>query len=261
VVYLKANQGGIYTISKDLHQKRKLELRSCYAFERKKYREKVVDSGEGILGEAFREKRTIYITKIPDNYVRITSGLGDATPTSLLITPLKVNDEIEGMIEIASFQKFLPHEIDFVEKVCESVASTIISVKINEKTKELLENAQLASEMMRAQEEEMRQNMEELQATQEEMQRKEKAITQMLSEAEERERLMQNQIQEMKEMQEQLTEQNAEIQRIRTDEEARLNKALQTQKAMLEKVIKRHQERESKLRERLKELEDKLDNQ
>src|SRR5690606_15750852 len=90
---------------------------------------------------------------------------------SVLIVPLKVNDQIFGVVEIASFTEFQDFEIDFVQKIAESIASTISTVKINARTHRLLEESQEMTEQMRAQEEEMRQNMEELQATQEEMQR------------------------------------------------------------------------------------------
>jgi hypothetical protein len=184
--YLQAQQGGIYTVTDDFEHK-KLLLRSWYAYERRKYREKIVSIGEGVLGEAFREKQTVYMKKLPENYLTITSGLGEAEAGCLLIVPLKVNEEIEGMIEIAAFKPFESYQVEFVEKVCESVASTLISVKINEKTKLLLESAQMSSEMLRAQEEEMRQNMEELQATQEALHRKELELSELLQQAHERE--------------------------------------------------------------------------
>ncbi len=170
IKYLKANQGAIY-IQDQTTTIPQLELRASYAYDRLKTRKQIIEKGEGLLGEAFQEKRTIHLSEIPQNYFRITSGLGEALPEHLLIVPLKLNENVNGMIEIASFHKFQPHEIDFVEKLSESTASTLITIENNEKTKKLLETSQMTTEMLRAQEEEMRQNLEELTAMQEEITR------------------------------------------------------------------------------------------
>lgn len=172
VKYLKANQGALYIIDDVTDgDEPTMSMLACYAWNKKKHLNQKIYKGEGLAGQAWQEMDTIYLTDVPQNYIRITSGLGDANPTSILIMPLKVNDQIFGVVEIASFSAMAEHEIEFVKRIAESIASTVSSVKVNARTTKLLAESQQMTEEMRAQEEEMRQNMEELQATQEEMQR------------------------------------------------------------------------------------------
>lgn len=173
VEYLNANQGGLFIRNDDDQDNVYLELLSCYAWEKKKFMNKHIALGEGLVGECWQEGNTIYLTEIPENYVAITSGLGKANPNNILIVPLKVNEEIFGVIELASFRLYKAHEREFIERACENIAATISTAKVTDRTKRLLAQTQQQTEEMRAQEEEMRQNMEELSATQEEMQRKE----------------------------------------------------------------------------------------
>lgn len=171
VNYMKASQGALFLINDDNADDTYIELVACFAYNRKKYLNKRIELGEGITGQCILEKDTIYMSDIPENYMSITSGLGEALPRNLLIVPLKLDETIFGVVEIASFQTIAPYQIEFVQKLGESIASAISSVKVNSRTKKLLEETQVQAEQMRAQEEEMRQNMEELSATQEEMQR------------------------------------------------------------------------------------------
>lgn len=184
VSYLKINQGGMFIIQQD-EDKPYLSLMACYAFERKKYLKRRIELGEGLVGQAVLERDTIYMTEVPTDYINITSGLGKGTPRSVLIVPLKSNDEVVGVMEFAAFRKFESFEMEFLEKVAESIAASVIAVQTNQRTKWLLEQAQENEENLRAQEEEMRQNMEELQATQEEIDRKVREYEELLQQKEE----------------------------------------------------------------------------
>jgi PAS domain S-box-containing protein len=173
VNYIKINQGGVFLVNNNNATQPFFEMTACVAFERKKFADKTINWGEGLIGRCALEKQTIFITDVPDNYITITSGLGDGNPRSILIVPLKVNDEVHGVIELASFHVFQAFEIEFVEKTAESIASTIANVKINIQTSNLLRETQIQAEKMAQQEEELRQNLEEMQATQEESERRE----------------------------------------------------------------------------------------
>jgi transcriptional regulator with GAF, ATPase, and Fis domain len=184
VKYVKANQGGIFIVNNDNSKQEYLELLSCYAWEKKKFLKKHIEKGDGMVGQCWIEGEKIYMTEVPNDYVSITSGLGSANPTCIVLIPLKVNEEIFGVLELASFRKYESYERVFIEKACENIAAAIATAKVNDRTKRLLAQTQVQTEEMRAQEEEMRQNMEELSATQEEMQRKEHEYLKRIEELE-----------------------------------------------------------------------------
>ena len=174
VRYLEANQGGLYIVeNSDEEDEKYIKLASCYAYERKKFVEQKIAIGEGLLGQAYLEKETIFMTDIPESYIRITSGLGRAIPRSIVIVPLMMNEQVEGLFELASFRAFEPHQLSFLKDLGEGIASAVVNHRITLNTRQLLEQTRQQTEALRAQEEEVRQNMEEMQATQEEMSRKE----------------------------------------------------------------------------------------
>ncbi len=166
IKYLNANQGGLFIVTEEGEETR-LELASCYAYDRKKYLEKIILPGEGLIGQCYLEKEYILLTDLPDGYTYITSGLGEATPACLLMLPLIANDRIVGVMEIASFFVMEKYHLEFLLKLAENIASVILNIQTNENTKRLLKTSQEQTEQLKQQEEELRQNMDDLSDMQE----------------------------------------------------------------------------------------------
>ncbi|MFN3316024.1 MAG: GAF domain-containing protein, partial [Raineya sp.] len=170
VKYLGINQGGIFVLNKNAKEP-VLELKGMYAFDKKKSMQKTIKLGEGLLGQAFLEGGIVHIKQVPQDYIMITSGLGNLQPNSLLIVPLQYNDEVIGVMELASFEDFQPHQIDFLKSIAEVTASTIITVYSNDATRMLLVDMQSKTQSIQEKEEQLRQNTIQLTSAQEELEK------------------------------------------------------------------------------------------
>lgn len=133
--YLSAKQGGFFVLQET--EEPYLELTACYAFEKKKFMQKQILIGEGLVGEAYLKGSPILLEDVPKGYTHIASGLGDATPTSIIIIPMKYNDKTEAVLELASFHSFEKHQIGFLEKAGEFVASAVLNIKTASKMQSL----------------------------------------------------------------------------------------------------------------------------
>ena len=173
VDYLKVNQGAIYILNEQDKDNLHFEMKSAVAYNREKYLRTNFGVTEGLVGRCAFEKLPVYLREIPEEYIKLTSGLGGAEPNYLLLVPLMINETVLGVVELASFNEIPQYQIDFLQTLGENIASTISNVRITEQTNQLLSESKMRSEELSSQEEELRQNMEELQATQEESVRRE----------------------------------------------------------------------------------------
>jgi methyl-accepting chemotaxis protein len=110
----------------------------------------------------------------------IESGLGDAPPTNILIVPLKNDNNVLGVIEIASFSEFNKNEVIFIETIAENIASTLETTKITDKTSKLLEESQKQSLELAMRDTEMSEKIEELKELQKQTSKSETEMTSLI---------------------------------------------------------------------------------
>lgn len=220
--YVNANQAALFLLEDVNSNDSKIRMEACYAYDRKKYTQRVFDLGENLVGQSILERNTIFLTNVPQFYTHITSGLGEATPHCILITPLIDDHNCIGAIEMASFRKFTPAEIRFVESLSKSITSSIHNIKQNDVLKDLFQKSEAAQMSIREKEEEIRQQMEELKSTNEEMARKSIELERMKNELEKK---------------------NKEIESIREQEKELLESKLEAQKRSYEMIIDRLKEK------------------
>lgn len=166
VKYVDALQGGLF-ISEEQDGSKYLSLKAAYAFDRKKQLEGRVEFGESLVGRCAIEGKYIFLTDVPDGYLYITSGLGENKPKCILLVPLKFEDEVHGVIEIASLKMIEPYQIEFFNNVAERIASSISNIKKNINTAELLDKFRTQSDELAYRESEIKKSAESIEYTKE----------------------------------------------------------------------------------------------
>jgi GAF domain-containing protein len=227
-----ANQGAIFVLENN-GEETLLEMKAAYAYERKKFLEKSVRPGQGLVGQCFLEGEKAYLTQVPRGYVHITSGLGEATPRCLLLLPLRVNDVVIGVLELASFSTFTSTQFSFLDKVIENVASAFVNAKESARMKVLLEQSEKMRYELTSREEEIRKNFEDLKVLQEDQIRKQF---------------------ELEKANQEIEQQKEEIVKIQKREAELMESKLATQQMLSDRVI-------TKLKSRMEELQAKLKSQ
>lgn len=132
--------------------------------------------GEGLIGQCALDKNIRIVSDIPDDYVMVSSALGESSPKTLIIVPILFENMCVGVIELASLGTFTQTQRAFLEQISFNVGVIINSISAGMKTEELLEEARQTAEELQRNEEELKTQQEELEASNEEMEEKTRAL-------------------------------------------------------------------------------------
>jgi signal transduction histidine kinase/CheY-like chemotaxis protein/HAMP domain-containing protein len=140
--------------------------------------------GQSLIGQVAKSKRSIIVADLPDGYVKITSGLGEASPSNLAVLPILFEGRVLGVIELAAFTTFTPVQTDFLEQLTESLGVNVNTIVANARTDALLNESQRLTGELQVRSVELQAQQEELQRSNAELEDKAELLARQNSDIE-----------------------------------------------------------------------------
>ena len=231
--YMDARIGAIY-LTEDGET---LKLTGSFAYRKRKNISNTFKLGEGVVGQSALERESIIISQTPEDYIKISSGLGEAYPKNIIVFPLVYDNDLIGAIELGSFNEFMDKDIKFLEQASKNISISFKSAIARIRVKELLQQTQSQAEELQAQQEELKVTNEELQAQQEELRVANEELEEQTEKLKNSEKLLKEQQKELQKSNEELEKQTI-ILKERKEEIENKNVALEKARKDVEQKAK-----------------------
>ncbi len=213
--YLQAQVGAIYLTDEE----NLLRLVGSYAYLKRKGNLNAFKLGEGLIGQAALEKHSIVFSDIPENYIRISSGLGNAVPQNILVAPFLYENEVKGIIELGTAKEFRDIDMDFLNQAAENIAVAFNTAQTRSKMQELLDATQQQAEELQIQQENLRVVNEELEAQAQTLRESERKLQFQQEELRQSNKQLESQTEELQQQQTTLEEKNMALQQAQREVE------------------------------------------
>ncbi|MGH8587083.1 MAG: ATP-binding protein, partial [Gammaproteobacteria bacterium] len=149
--------------------KQTMTLQASYGFQRRKHLGNRFRAGEGLVGQCLLEKSGILLTEVPGDYIKISSGLGEAAPHNIVVLPVLFEGEVLAILELASFKEFSPIHLTFLDQLTESIGIVLNTLQASARTEQLLKQSQSLTE-------ELQNRQRELQDTNQRLEQQAKSL-------------------------------------------------------------------------------------
>jgi HAMP domain-containing protein/signal transduction histidine kinase/CheY-like chemotaxis protein len=160
---VSAEQGVFYIMdSASKSDEPALKLLASYAFKERKNIDNKFKLGEGLVGQCALEKEKILLTSAPNDYIKISSGLGEASPLNIIVLPIVFEGAVKAVMELASFNRFSPTHETFLDQLTESIGIVLNTIEANMRTEDLLKQSQSLARELQSQQQELQQTNAEL---------------------------------------------------------------------------------------------------
>jgi signal transduction histidine kinase/DNA-binding response OmpR family regulator/HAMP domain-containing protein len=195
---VRAQQGLFYLMEQGGAGEPLLKLLSSYAYRERKSLSNQFRLGEGLVGQCVLEKERIVVEELPEDYLRIGSGLGEARPSAVVVIPVLFEGQVKAVIELASFHRFSETHLAFLDQLTESIGIVLNTIAAGMRTEELLKQSTSLADELRSQQGELtesnkrlEQQATSLQASEERLKLQQEELQRTNEELEERSRLLQ----------------------------------------------------------------------
>lgn len=149
-VYVRQEHGGLKRVA-------------SYGFSREQEQhDQSIYSGEGIIGQAAQQDQIIRLDEVPSDYFKVSSGLGEGNPRSVLVVPTSNDDQVNGVIELGFLRALTEKDVEFLELIADNVGTSIEAARYRQRLQEVLAETQQLNEELQVQQEELRTANEEL---------------------------------------------------------------------------------------------------
>jgi HAMP domain-containing protein/signal transduction histidine kinase/CheY-like chemotaxis protein len=165
-----AQHGAFFMVENGLDPS--LRLIAGYGFKQRTRAKTAFAFGETLVGQAAVERKSILLTQAPSDYISISSGLGEAAPTNVIVLPILFEDRVLAVVEIASFQPFSDTHLLFLEQVSETIGVVLNTIVATMRTEELLQQSQSLTQELQSQSVELQTQRDELERTNQELEEK-----------------------------------------------------------------------------------------
>ncbi|MFL5884056.1 MAG: ATP-binding protein, partial [Thermoleophilaceae bacterium] len=206
-----------------------LRLMASYGYKNRKNVSNRFKMGEAVVGQAALEKKPILITNPPDDYIKVTSGLGEAVPKNIIVMPVLFEEQVLGVIELAAFREFSDIHQQFLDQLMETIGVVLSTIIANMRTEELLQQSQALTQELQSQSEELQSQQDELKRSNAELEEQAKSLKAS-------EELLQTQQEELQQTNEELQEKAALLQQQNRDIEIKNREIELARKSLEEKA-------------------------
>ncbi len=183
-----------------------LKLLASYGYQARKNLANRFHPGEGLVGQCVLEKQRILLTDVPDDYIKVSSGLGEASPRNIAVLPVLFEGDVLAVIELASFSRFSETHLTFLDQLTESIGIVLNTLAANIKTEDLLKQSQSLTQELQNQQQELQDTNKRLEQQAQSLQASEELLKQQQEE-------LQQTNEELEEKAQLLSEQNREVER------------------------------------------------